>query len=140
MRILILNGPNLNLLGTREPSVYGTRSFDDCLRELRVKHPSASIDHFQSNLEGELIDRIHSAPGNYDGIILNAGGYTHTSVAIADAVAAIPVPVVEVHLSNLARREPFRHTSLLTPVCRGAILGFGLESYELALLHFLLQS
>lgn len=140
MRILILNGPNLNLLGTREPSVYGTRSFDDCLRELRVKHPSASIDHFQSNLEGELIDRIHSAPGNYDGIILNAGGYTHTSVAIADAVAAIPVPVIEVHLSNLARREPFRHTSLLTPVCRGAILGFGLESYELALLHFLLQS
>ncbi len=140
MRILILNRPNLNLLGTREPSVYGTRSFDDCLRELRVKHPSASIDHFQSNLEGELIDRIHSAPGNYDGIILNAGGYTHTSVAIADAVAAIPVPVVEVHLSNLARREPFRHTSLLTPVCRGAILGFGLESYELALLHFLLQS
>ncbi len=140
MRILILNGPNLNLLGTREPSVYGTRSFDDCLRELRVKHPSASIDHFQSNLEGELIDRIHSAPGNYDGIILNAGGYTHTSVAIADAVAAIPVPVVEVHLSNLARREPFRHTSLLTPVCRGAILGFGLESYELALLHFLPQS
>ena len=140
MRILILNGPNLNLLGTREPSVYGTRSFDDCLRELRVKHPSASIDHFQSNLEGELIDRIHSAPGNYDGIILNAGGYTHTSVAIADAVAAIPVPVVEVHLSNLARREPFRHTSLLTPVCRGAILGFGLESYELDLLHFLLQS
>ncbi len=140
MRILILNGPNLNLLGTREPSAYGTRSFDDCLRELRVKHPSASIDHFQSNLEGELIDRIHSAPGNYDGIILNAGGYTHTSVAIADAVAAIPVPVVEVHLSNLARREPFRHTSLLTPVCRGAILGFGLESYELALLHFLLQS
>ena len=140
MRILILNGPNLNLLGTREPSVYGTRSFDDCLRELRVKHPSASIDHFQSNLEGELIDRIHSAPGNYDGIILNAGGYTHTSVAIADAVAAIPVPVVEVHLSNLARREPFRHTSLLTPVCCGAILGFGPESYELALLHFLLQS
>ena len=140
MRILILNGPNLNLLGTREPSVYGTRSFDDCLRELRVKHLSASIDHFQSNLEGELIDRIHSAPGNYDGIILNAGGYTHPSVAIADAVAAIPVPVVEVHLSNLARREPFRHTSLLTPVCRGAILGFGLESYELALLHFLLQS
>ena len=140
MRILILNGPNLNLLGTREPSVYGTRSFDDCLRELRVKHPSASIDHFQSNLEGELIDRIHSAPGNYDGIILNAGGYTHTSVAIADAVAAIPVPIVEVHLSNLARREPFRHTSLLTPVCRGAILGFGLESYELALLHSLLQS
>ena len=133
MRILILNGPNLNLLGTREPSVYGTRSFDDCLRELRVKHPSASIDHFQSNLEGELIDRIHSAPGNYDGIILNAGGYTHTSVAIADAV-------VEVPLSTLARREPFRHTSLLTPVCRGAILGFGLESYELALLHFLPQS
>lgn len=140
MRILILNGPNLNLLGTREPSVYGTRSFDDCLRELRVKHPSASIDHFQSNLEGELIDRIQSAPGTFNGIILNAGGYTHTSVAIADAVAAIPVPVVEVHLSNLARREPFRHTSLLTPVCRGAILGFGLESYELALLHFLLQS
>lgn len=140
MRILILNGPNLNLLGTREPSVYGTRSFDDCLRELRVKHPSASIDHFQSNLEGELIDRIQSAPGTFNGIILNAGGYTHTSVAIADAVAAIPVPVVEVHLSNLARREPFRHTSLLTPICRGAILGFGLESYELALLHFLLQS
>lgn len=140
MRILILNGPNLNLLGTREPSIYGTRPFDDCLRELRAKYPSASIDHFQSNLEGELIDRIQSAPGTFDGIILNAGGYTHTSVSIADAIAAIPIPVVEVHLSNLARREPFRHTSLLTPVCCGAILGFGPESYELALLHFLLQS
>ena len=140
MRILILNGPNLNLLGTREPSIYGTRTFEDYLRDLRAKYPDTPLDHFQSNIEGELIDRLHAAPGRYDGIILNAGGYTHTSVALADAVSAIATPVVEVHLSNLARREPFRHTSLLTPVCRGAVLGFGLDSYELALLHFLLQS
>ena len=131
MRILILNGPNLNLLGTREPSVYGTRSFDDCLRELRVKHPSASIHHFQSNLEGELIDAVQQAEGRYDGIVLNAGGYTHTSVALRDAVAAVDIPVVEVHISSILAREEFRHVSLLAPVAVGSIMGFGLDSYRL---------
>ena len=140
MKILILNGPNLNLQGRRDTDIYGTETFESCLERLRERYPAHSFDYRQSNIEGELIDALHAAPGRYDGVVLNAGGYTHTSVAIADAVAAIPVPVVEVHLSNLARRAPFRHTSLLTPVCRGAILGFGLESYELALLHFLLQS
>ena len=140
MKLLILNGPNLNLQGRRETGVYGSQTFDEFMAELREAFPAVEFGYCQSNIEGELIDALQRAEGRYDGVVLNAGGYTHTSVAIADAVAAIPVPIVEVHLSNLARREPFRHTSLLTPVCRGAILGFGLESYELALLHFLLQS
>lgn len=134
MQILILNGPNLNLLGVREPNVYGRESFSDYLDRLRKKYPEVEIAYYQSNIEGELIDKIHEAGFTYDGIILNAGAYTHTSVAIADAVAAVSAPVVEVHISNTAAREEFRHVSYLTAVCRGVIMGFGLDSYELALL------
>lgn len=134
MQILILNGPNLNLLGVREPDVYGRESFPDYLDKLRGKYPEVEIEYYQSNIEGELIDKIHEVGFSYDGIILNAGAYTHTSVAIADAVAAVSAPVVEVHISNTASREAFRHVSYLTAVCRGVIMGFGLDSYELALL------
>ena len=134
MQILILNGPNLNLLGVREPDVYGRESFPDYLDKLRGKYPEVEIEYYQSNIEGELIDKIHEVGFLYDGIILNAGAYTHTSVAIADAVAAVSAPVVEVHISNTASREAFRHVSYLTAVCRGVVMGFGLDSYELALL------
>jgi 3-dehydroquinate dehydratase II len=133
MRILILNGPNLNLLGKREKSIYGSQSFEDYLGLLKPVFEDISIDYFQSNLEGELIDHLHAAAGVYDGIVLNAGGYTHTSVAVADAVAAIPVPVVEVHISNLLKREDFRHRSLIGPNCIGTIMGFGLDSYRLGI-------
>lgn len=136
MQLLILNGPNLNLLGIREPEVYGYESFADYLCRLQDKYPEVKIDYYQSNIEGELIDKIHEARFLYDGIILNAGAYTHTSIAIADAIAAVDVPVIEVHISNTARRESFRHNSYLTPVCQGVIMGFGLRSYELALLEF----
>ena len=140
MQILLLNGPNLNLLGVREPEVYGKETFTDYFRQLKDKYPSVDISCFQSNVEGELIDKIHEVGFSYDGIILNAGAYTHTSIALADAmrgivkVAAVKAPVVEVHISNTARREAFRHVSYLTAVCRGVIMGFGLKSYELALL------
>lgn len=133
MKILILNGPNLNLLGVREPDVYGKMSFDNYLEELRKKYPEETIVYYQSNSEGQLIDKIHEVGFEYDGIIFNAGGYTHTSVAIADAVSAVKAIVIEVHISNIARREGFRHTSFLAPVCEGSIAGFGLDSYELAL-------
>lgn len=133
MKILILNGPNLNLLGVREPDVYGKMSFDNYLEELRKKYPEETIVYYQSNSEGQLIDKIHEVGFEYDGIIFNAGGYTHTSVAIADAVSAVKAVVIEVHISNIARRERFRHTSFLAPVCEGSIAGFGLDSYELAL-------
>ena len=133
MKILILNGPNLNLLGVREPDVYGKMSFDNYLEELRKKYPEETIVYYQSNSEGQLIDKIHEVGFEYDGIIFNAGGYTHTSVAIADAVSAVKAVVIEVHISNIARREGFRHTSFLAPVCEGSIAGFGLDSYELAL-------
>lgn len=139
MQLLILNGPNLNLLGTREPNVYGNESFENYLERLRDKYSEVKIDYYQSNIEGELIDKIHVARFLYDGIILNAGAYTHTSIAIADAIAAVNVPVVEVHISNTARRESFRHHSYLTPVCRGMVMGFGLKSYELALLEFVME-
>lgn len=138
MKILILNGPNLNLQGARESAHYGTTSFEEYLPMLRSRLLDHRIDYLQSNHEGELIDALHAAPGRYDGVILNAGGYTHTSVALRDAVAAISTPVIEVHISNVAAREEFRHTSLLTPVCRGLILGFGLESYFLAAQFILL--
>ncbi len=138
MKILILNGPNLNLQGQRESAHYGTTSFEEYLPMLRSRLLDHQIDYLQSNHEGELIDALHAAPGHYDGVILNAGGYTHTSVALRDAVAAISTPVVEVHISNIAAREEFRHTSLLTPVCRGLIMGFGLESYYLAAQFILL--
>ncbi|MDR0766048.1 MAG: type II 3-dehydroquinate dehydratase [Odoribacteraceae bacterium] len=132
--ILILNGPNLNLLGTREPAIYGAVSFEAFLEGLRVRHPGVTIDYYQSNHEGALIDKIHAAGFSLDGIVLNAGAYTHTSVALADAVAAVAAPVIEVHVSNTARRETFRHRSFLTAVCRGVISGFGLASYELAVI------
>ena len=130
MRILILNGPNLNLLGTREPEIYGNRSFLNVLEELKKDFPG-EIDYLQSNVEGELINALHES--KHDGIILNAGGYTHTSVAIRDAISAIKIPVVEVHISNLAQREEFRHNSFITAVCEGSIMGFGMEGYRLAL-------
>ncbi len=133
MNILIINGPNLNLLGKREPEVYGSTTFEDYLIDLKKKFTDDTIDYFQSNIEGEIIDKLHDAGFSAGGIILNAGGYTHTSVAIADAVAAIKTPVIEVHISNIHAREEFRHTSLIAKNCRGIITGFGLESYRLAI-------
>ena len=134
MVIHIINGPNLNLVGLREPEVYGNRSLDQYLQELIERYPQHTIDVYQSNIEGEIVDRLQQVGFDDCGIILNAGGYTHTSVAIADAVAAITAPVVEVHISNIYAREPFRHKSLLSPVSKGIIAGFGLDSYRLALL------
>ncbi|MCA8829963.1 type II 3-dehydroquinate dehydratase [Hymenobacter pini] len=136
MKILLINGPNLNLLGRREPGIYGTRSFEDYLPELREAFPNLELEYFQSNHEGELIDKLHEVGFSYHGIVLNAGGYTHTSVALADAVAAIGTPVVEVHLSNLHAREEFRQKSLLGRNCIGSISGFKLDSYKLALHYF----
>lgn len=133
MKILIVNGPNLNLLGTREPQIYGNHSFETYFEELKSK-TTCDLSYFQSNVEGELINVLQQS--DHDGIILNAGGYTHTSVAIRDCISAIEVPVVEVHLSNVTKREEFRHTSLISPVAVGCILGFGLESYRLALNYF----
>ena len=137
MVIHIINGPNLNLVGKREPEVYGNRSLDQYLEELIKCNPQHTIDVFQSNIEGEIVDRLQQVGFDECGIILNAGGYTHTSVAIADAVAAITAPVIEVHISNIYSREPFRHKSLLSPVSKGIIAGFGLDSYRLALLSLL---
>ena len=137
MVIHIINGPNLNLVGRREPEVYGNSSLDQYLQELTELFPQHTIDVFQSNIEGEIVDRLQQVGFDDCGIILNAGGYTHTSVAIADAVAAITAPVVEVHISNIYAREPFRHKSLLSPVCKGIVAGFGLDSYRLALLSLL---
>ncbi len=138
MRIIIINGPNLNLLGSREPAIYGTGSFEDYLQMLRNEFPAVQIDHFQSNIEGEIISRLHEADSAYDGIILNAGGYTHTSVAIGDAVRAIGTAVVEVHISNIFAREDFRQVSYIAPAAKGSISGFGLESYRLALLSLVI--
>ncbi|MDR1624718.1 MAG: type II 3-dehydroquinate dehydratase [Tannerellaceae bacterium] len=129
----IINGPNLNLLGKREPAVYGNTSFEAYLEVLRKQYPSCEIDCYQSNVEGELINKIHEAGFSYDGIILNAGAYTHTSVALHDAIKAIESPVVEVHISNVHTREEFRHHSMISAACKGVIAGFGLKSYELAL-------
>ena len=133
MKIAIINGPNLNLLGNREPDKYGSISFESYLKELHSRYQDISFDYFQSNIEGEIINELHRKGFNKcDGIILNAGGYTHTSVAIADAIAAIKVPVIEVHITNVASREEFRHTSLIGRNCIGTISGFGLDSYRLA--------
>lgn len=132
MRISIINGPNLNLLGSREPEKYGNTSFEDYLESLKVLFPDIRFDYFQSNVEGELINMLHQTGFSCDGIILNAGGYTHTSVAIADAIASVKAPVVEVHITNTAAREQFRHTSLIAGSCKGSIAGFGLDSYRLA--------
>jgi 3-dehydroquinate dehydratase-2 len=136
-RILILNGPNLNLLGAREPSVYGGRSFEEYVVELREALPQVVIEHLQTNLEGELVTAIQQAEGAFQGVVLNAGGYSHTSVAIRDAVAAVRVPVVEVHISNLLTRESFRHESIVGAACVGSIMGLGLDGYRLAVLHLL---
>ncbi|MEI7662269.1 MAG: type II 3-dehydroquinate dehydratase [Bacteroidota bacterium] len=136
MEILIINGPNLNLVGTREPEVYGTRSFESYLKKLRSQYPEISIAYFQSNVEGEIINALQNAVLLYDGIIINAGGYSHTSIAIADTVKAISTPVVEVHISNTFAREPFRHTSFLAVNVKGSIIGFGMESYRLAVESF----
>lgn len=133
MKLLIINGPNLNLLGQREPQIYGNRTFLDYFEELK-SNVSAELVYLQSNVEGEIINFLQEA--KVDGIILNAGGYTHTSVAIRDCIQAIDTPVVEVHISNITKREEFRHTSLLSPVCVGCIFGFGLESYRLAIQYF----
>lgn len=132
-KIIIVNGPNLNLLGKRETDVYGDMSFDEFLKEIKEAYFNLDIQYYQSNVEGEIVDKLQAEGFKDVGIILNAGGYTHTSVAIRDAIAAIDTPVVEVHISNPMSREEFRHTSLLTGVCRGVIAGFGLESYSLAL-------
>ena len=131
MKILIINGANLNLLGRRQPEIYGRESFEDYLGALRARYSAITLDYYQSNIEGELVDAIQRADGLYDGIILNAGGYTHTSVVLRDAIAAVAVPVVEVHISSILAREEFRHTSLIAPVVRGSIMGFGLDSYRL---------
>lgn len=132
MKIQIINGPNLNLLGMREPEIYGNQGFTGYLEMLKKKYPDAQIDYFQSNVEGEIINQLHESGFTYDGIILNAGGYTHTSVAIRDAIKAISAPVVEVHISNVHAREEFRHQSMISAVCKGVIAGFGMDSYRLA--------
>ena len=137
MNLIIINGPNLNLLGKREPDVYGSKSFEAYFAELQALFTNVSLDYFQSNIEGELIDKIQQVGFTHDGIILNAAAYTHTSVGIGDDVKAIQCPVVEVHISNTYQREEFRHTSYISPVARGVILGFGLRSYELAIRSFL---
>ena len=133
MRIEIINGPNLNLVGTREPGVYGSETFEEYLVKLRKKFPSVEFSYYQSNVEGELVNEIQHAAKKSDGIILNAGAYTHTSIAIADAVAAIQVPVIEVHISNITAREDFRKHSYLSAKCAGTIFGFGMKGYELAI-------
>ena len=137
MNIIIINGPNLNLLGTREPNIYGNQTFEDFLETLKVKYSDVTIDYFQSNIEGEIIDKLQEVGFSYDGIIINAGAYTHTSIAIGDCVKAITTPVIEVHISNTFAREDFRHQSYIAPNAKGVIVGFGMKSYELAQLSFL---
>lgn len=133
MKIQIINGPNLNLLGLREPSIYGNTSIEDYIKELKEAYPAIEIDYFQSNIEGEIINKLHEVGFSFDGIILNAGGYTHTSVAIADAIAAIKTAVVEVHISNIYAREEYRHISLTGKNCQGVLTGFGMKGYRLAI-------
>ncbi|WP_445956506.1 type II 3-dehydroquinate dehydratase [Yeosuana sp.] len=135
-KLIIINGPNLNLLGKREPAIYGSLSFTDFLNKIKTKYPKVQLEYFQSNIEGELIDKLHEVGFSYDGIILNAAAYTHTSIGLGDAVKAIETPVVEVHISNTFNREEFRHQSFISPNAKGVILGFGLQSYELAIQSF----
>ena len=137
MKLLIINGPNLNLLGSREKDIYGNQSFDDYLKELQSVYQETEIEVYQSNVEGELINALHDTESKYDGVILNGGAYTHTSIAIADAIAAISTPVIEVHISNVYAREDFRQISHFATLCQGVISGFGLRSYDLAIQHFL---
>jgi 3-dehydroquinate dehydratase-2 len=136
-KLIIINGPNLNLLGKREPNIYGSLTFTEFLETVHEKYPNVQIDYFQSNIEGELIDKLHEVGFSYDGIVLNAAAYTHTSIGLGDAVKAIETPVVEVHISNTFNREEFRHQSFISPNAKGVILGFGLQSYELAIQSFL---
>lgn len=136
-KIIIINGPNLNLLGKREPETYGDKSFDSYFKELEVEFPFLELTSFQSNVEGEIINKIQETGFSLDGIVLNSGGYTHTSVAIADAIAAINTPVIEVHISNVYAREEYRHQSLMAKNCKGVIAGFGLDSYKMAINSFL---
>ena len=137
MHIIIINGPNLNLLGKREPSIYGNENFEDYLQKLRKEFPDVEIDYFQSNIEGEIIDKLHEKGFSFDGILLNAGGYTHTSVSIGDAVQAISSPVLELHISNIFAREEFRQLSYISPHARGIISGLGLDGYRMGILSFL---
>lgn len=133
MKILILNGPNLNLLGKREPEIYGSRGFENYYEELKGRYPEVEFDYAQSNIEGELINKIHEVGFDWDGIVLNAGAYTHTSVALQDAIRGVKAPVVEVHISNVHQREEFRHHSMISCACLGVICGFGLDSYRLGI-------
>ena len=133
MKIMVINGPNLNLLGKREPSVYGTRGFEDFFLELQTRFPKHELHYYQSNVEGELVGKIQEVGFSFDGIVLNAGAYTHTSIAIHDAIGAVSTPVVEVHISNVYAREEYRHKSLITSKCAGLLTGFGLEGYAMAI-------
>jgi len=137
MKILILNGPNLNLLGKREPEIYGSLTFETYFKTLKEKYTAIELHYFQSNIEGEIIDKLHEVGFNFDGVVLNAGAYTHTSVAIGDAIKGITTPVIEVHISNVHSREEFRHVSYIAPNAKGVIAGFGLKSYDLAIESFL---
>ena len=139
MKIQIINGPNLNLLGKREPGIYGSNSFEDYLLVLRAKYPDVEIDYYQSNVEGEMINKMQEVGFEYDGIVLNAGAYTHTSIALQDAIRSITTPVIEVHISNVHKREEFRHHSYISCACLGVICGFGLASYDLAIAGILAQ-
>jgi 3-dehydroquinate dehydratase II len=136
-KLIIINGPNLNLLGKREPAIYGSLTFIEFLDQIKNKYPNVKLDYYQSNIEGELIDKLQEVGFSYDGIILNAAAYTHTSIGIGDAIKAIETPVIEVHISNTFSREEFRHQSYISPNAKGVILGFGLQSYELAIQSFL---
>lgn len=140
LKITIINGPNLNLLGKREPEIYGSLSFEKYLQQLHERFPHIDLQYVQSNEEGKLIDALHEAGFTRDGILLNAGGYSHTSVALRDAIASISAPVVEVHISNIFAREPFRHHSLISAVCKGCIVGLGLEGYALGIMYFIGQA
>jgi 3-dehydroquinate dehydratase-2 len=137
MKIQLINGPNLNLLGKREPEIYGSESFEDYFEQLKKRFPQVQLTYFQSNIEGELISKIHEVGFDYDAILLNAGGYTHTSVAISDAISGVTTPVLEVHISNIYKREEFRHKSIISKSCVGMISGLGLKGYELGILYFL---
>ncbi|NJM80117.1 MAG: type II 3-dehydroquinate dehydratase [Flavobacterium sp.] len=137
MKLLILNGPNLNLLGKREPEIYGSQTFEDYFETLKNKFTSLTLEYYQSNIEGEIINKLHEVGFSYDGIILNAGAYTHTSIGIGDAIKGITSPVIEVHISNTFSREDFRHQSYISPNAKGVVIGFGLKSYDLAIQNFL---
>lgn len=140
MKIIIINGPNLNLLGKREPEIYGSLSFEEFFESLVKKYPALTLEYYQNNVEGELVNKIHEAGFSYDGILLNAGAYTHTSVAISDAIAGVKTPVIEVHISNIYKREEFRHKSIISKECIGMIAGLGLDGYDLGLQYFITKN